>query len=105
MTTYQTGDIRDLGLRGKCNDCVFIAVRDVYHTHVIQYETLFPDLFKIFFPLQDGRILLNLEGNVNWFLSTRCITDPITGAIEADQQLKGGVLTHRCQSGVTLIQA
>ena len=34
---------------------------------------------------EDGRILLNLEGNMSWFLSTRYSVDPVTGAIEADQ--------------------
>ena len=34
---------------------------------------------------QDGRILLNLEGDMSWFLSTRYWTDPITGAVTADQ--------------------
>ena len=33
----------------------------------------------------DGRILLNLEGDMSWFLSMRYITDPVTGAIIADQ--------------------
>ena len=34
---------------------------------------------------QDGRILLNLEGDMSWFLSTRYWTDPVTGAVTADQ--------------------
>jgi hypothetical protein len=33
----------------------------------------------------DGRILLNLEGDMSWFLSVRYLTDPITGEITADQ--------------------
>ena len=34
---------------------------------------------------QDGRILLNLEGDMSWFLATRYLTDAATGAITADQ--------------------
>ena len=33
----------------------------------------------------DGRILLNLEGDMSWFLSVRYMVDPVTGKITADQ--------------------
>jgi hypothetical protein len=33
----------------------------------------------------DGRILLNLEGDMSWFLSVRYEMDPVTGKVTADQ--------------------
>ena len=33
----------------------------------------------------DGRILLNLEGGMSWFLSVRYLTDLLTGEITTDQ--------------------
>ena len=43
----------------------------------------------------DGRITLNLEGHLNWFLGVRYKYDFTTGAIEADQEAYIDTLLHR----------